>query len=412
MRCPKCGFEQVPAGACGRCGVLFDRLRDRPPQRTAPPRATPPPTRATVPWDMGLGVLALLALGTWLWTRAVPPVAPPEPASSPPQVARRVAPRSQRDAAGPVFPVVPAVPSGVPGPAPSPMSPVTVRCPIAGALEPSGVRQVPPYWLTGASGYEDAVRQRQASAAPLVVYFFTDWCRYCKAIDRELFSSAEVDRYLSRAVFRVRVNPEAGEAERRLADRFNVTGFPSFFVLPASSEQPLRCSLYGEGDELKPASPRQLQDRIEGENLRSAKALIREAYELRRAGDGAGAVRLLDRAVTAAPQEPDGWLQRAIAREEQDALDQALDDYAMVAVLRKDGMAHDRAVHVLLQARRFDEAVACATEWMQREPQSLKPIRQRARAHEQRGDVARAREDAERCCLLGDEEACAMGGRG
>jgi len=410
MRCPKCGFEQTPAAACGRCGVLFDRLRDRPQKRPSTVIAPPPRARAPLPWDLGLGGLALLALGLWLWTRAGPPPAPPKSASSPPQVASRGAPRSVPGAGVSAFPAAPAVPSGAP--TPPPMPPVTARCPIAGAVEPSGYRQVPPYWLTGASGYEDAVRQRQASAAPLVVYFFTDWCRYCKEIDRELFSSAEVDRYFSRAVFRVRVNPEAGEAERRLADRFNVTGFPSFFVLPASSEEPLRCSLYGEGDERKPASPRQLQDRIERENLRIAKRLIHEAYELRRAGDPAGAVKLLDRAVSAAPQEPDGWLQRALAREGQDALDEALDDYGMVAVLRKDGIAHDRAVHVLLQARRFDEAVACATEWMQREPQDIRPIRQRSRAHQQRGDVARAREDAERCCALGDEEACAVAGRG
>jgi len=406
MLCPKCGFEQVPAAACGRCGVLFDRVRDRPPKRPSPVRAPSPKARAQVPWDLVLGGLALLAFG-WFWTRTVPNPAPPKPASNPPRLAKG-APRSVPGAGVSAFPEAPAVPSGAPAPTPPPMPPVTARCPIAGAVEPSGYRQVPPYWLTGASGYEDAVRQRQASAAPLVVYFFTDWCRYCKEIDRELFASAEVDRYMSRAVFRVRVNPEAGEAERRLADQFNVTGFPSFFVLPASSEEPLRCSLYAEGKELKPASPRQLQDRIERENLRIATALIREAYELRRAGDPAGAIRLLDRAVAAAPQEADGWLQRAIGREGQDALDQALDDYAMVAVLRKDGTAHDRAVHALLQARRYDDAVACATEWMQREPQDIKPIRQRARAHQQRGDVARAREDAERCCTLGDEEACAL----
>ena len=126
---------------------------------------------------------------------------------------------------------------------------------MADAVEPSDVREVPPYWLTGASGYEDAVRRRQASSAPLVLYFFTDWCPYCKAVDRDLFSSAEADRYMSRAVVRVRINPESGDAERRLADQFKVTGYPTFLVLPASSTDPLRCSLFQEGRDRKPASP-------------------------------------------------------------------------------------------------------------------------------------------------------------
>ncbi|HVQ28810.1 MAG TPA: thioredoxin family protein [Vicinamibacteria bacterium] len=279
---------------------------------------------------------------------------------------------------------------------------------MADAVGPSDVREVPPYWLTGASGYEDAVRRRQASSAPLVLYFFTDWCPYCKAVDRDLFSSAEADRYMSRAVVRVRINPEEGDAERRLADQFHVTGYPTFLVLPASSTDPQRCSLFREGRDRKPASPQQLQDRIEAENLRNAQRLIREGYERRRAGDPAGAVALLDQAVAAAPQEADGWLQRAYAREEQGALDGALADYGIVALLRKDSIAHERAVYDLLQAKRFDEAVACATEWMEREPRGLKPVRQRAWAHHQRGDEIRAREDAQRCCALGDHAACAV----
>ena len=405
MRCPKCGFEQAAGTVCARCGVLFDRVRDRSATRPSPKVA--PRQRSLL-----RRVSARLLRGTW--------VSPCWPCWPLPSGSGRAPPS----------PPLPAAPRAVgakvlkrwrhgPGPGPrrpryAPSSPRAPRCrPSRPAvqsqtrLSPSDFREVPPYWLTGATGYEDAVRRRQASSAPLVLYFFTDWCPYCKVVDRDLFSSTEVDRYFSRAVFRVRVNPEAGDAERRLAERYHVTGYPSFFVLPASSEESFACSLFREGRERKAASPQQLQDRIEGENLRNAQRLIREGYERRRAGDPAGAVALLDQAVTAAPRESDGWLQRAILREEQGALDGALADYGMVAVLRKDSVAHERAVHALLKAERFDEAVACATEWMGREPRALMPIRQRAWAHHQRGDEARAREDAQRCCILGDHAACA-----
>jgi thioredoxin-like negative regulator of GroEL len=289
--------------------------------------------------------------------------------------------------------------------------PVTARCPLADAVEPSGFRQVPPYWLTGARGYEDARRRQESQGAPIVLYFFTEWCPHCRRVDRDLFASSEAERYFSRAVLRVRVNPETDEGGRRLADEFGVSGYPSFFVV-LPGDEPRRTSLFEEGGGLEPASPEELQARIEAQAQLYARRLIREGYELRAAGDLAGALPLLDRALQAAPREAEGFLQRAIVREGQGALDEALADYALVALLRPGGRAHERAVHALQQARRFDEAVACATDWMGREPNAIEPLRQRARSHFRRGDLSRAREDAEHGCALGDEEACRAAGRG
>jgi thioredoxin-like negative regulator of GroEL len=300
-----------------------------------------------------------------------------------------------------------AEPLSVESPATAETPPVTARCPLADALRPSGVRQVPSYWMTGASGYEDAERRRQTTAAPMVVYFFTDWCGYCKRIDRELFSSSDVDRYFSRAVFRVRVNPEENASNRSLADRFGVHSYPAFFVVPAGGGEPSRCSLYAKEDS-DPISAGELERRIEERNERHARQLLREGFELRQAGDVGAAIAVLDRAVQAAPMEPEGWLQRAVARERNGDLDGALADYGVVASLRADGSMHDRAVRLLMQAKRFDEVVACATDWLQREPSSVRAIGQRARAHGARGDVLRFREDAARACALGDGGACAV----
>jgi tetratricopeptide (TPR) repeat protein len=245
----------------------------------------------------------------------------------------------------------------------------------------------------------------------MVVYFFTDWCGYCKRIDRDLFSSVEVDRYFSRSAFRVRVNPEESASNRMLADRFGVNGYPSFFVVPTGSDEPDGCSLYRRGRRTEPISPAELAAEIEGRNASFGHRLLQQAAERRQAGDLDAAVSLLDSAVAAAPSRPDGWMQRAMAREASGALDAALSDYAVVAALRNDGSAHDHAVQALIAARRFDEAVACTTEWLEREPRSVKAITQRARAHAERGDEARSREDATRACVLGSGVACDAFGR-
>jgi thioredoxin-like negative regulator of GroEL len=301
--------------------------------------------------------------------------------------------------------------SDAPAAAPE-MPPVTARCPLADGTAPSASRQVPPSWLTGASGYEDAMRRRRTSAAPVVVYFFTDWCGYCKQVERELFSSSDVESYFSRSTIRVRVNPEESASNKSLADRFGVNAYPRFFVLGAGGDQPVQCTLLPKG-ESGPISPAQLERTIEEENQRVAKGLVYQGYQRREAGDLSGAEALLDQAVQSVPTEPDAWLNRAITRERRGSLDGALSDYAVAAALRRDGTIHERAVYALLNAKRFDEAVACATDWMAREPSSTKAVGMRAQAHRARGDVGRYFEDASRACALGDSGACAaVGGAG
>ena len=91
-------------------------------------------------------------------------------------------------------------------------------------------------WLSDAPGYARAVELQRELKVPLVVYFYTDWCPYCRALSNQYFPTAPVQQYLS-GVIKVRINPEHGTPERELATRYGVTGYPGFFVIrnPASS---------------------------------------------------------------------------------------------------------------------------------------------------------------------------------
>jgi thiol-disulfide isomerase/thioredoxin len=91
-------------------------------------------------------------------------------------------------------------------------------------------RPVSGSWRSGASGYKDAVDESKSSHAPLVVYFYTDWCGYCRRLDSQYLGSSEMQQFLSTAS-KVKVNPESGQAERDLANQFGVSGYPAFFVL-------------------------------------------------------------------------------------------------------------------------------------------------------------------------------------
>lgn len=93
-------------------------------------------------------------------------------------------------------------------------------------------------WLHGSAGYERALELQRELNVPLVVYFYTDWCPYCHALDNDYLPTAPVQQYLRRVV-KVRINPEHGPAEREIAKRYGVRGYPSFFIMRNPAAQPL-----------------------------------------------------------------------------------------------------------------------------------------------------------------------------
>ena len=86
-------------------------------------------------------------------------------------------------------------------------------------------------WFNGSAGYARAVELQRELKVPIVVYFYADWCGYCRTLDSQYLPSAPVQEYL-RGVVKVRINPEHGRPERALADRYGIKGYPSFFVIP------------------------------------------------------------------------------------------------------------------------------------------------------------------------------------
>ena len=61
-------------------------------------------------------------------------------------------------------------------------------------------------WLYGAAGYTRAIELQRELNVPLVVYFYTDWCPYCRALDIDYLPTTPVKDYL-RGVVKVRINP-------------------------------------------------------------------------------------------------------------------------------------------------------------------------------------------------------------
>ena len=108
--------------------------------------------------------------------------------------------------------------------------PITTAEPLPEqAAEPQRLATPSYSWYEGASGFERGIEEAQREGKALAVYFYTDWCPYCRELERELLSRAKVEDFLKYLV-KIRVNPESGRRERLLANEYGVNGYPSFFI--------------------------------------------------------------------------------------------------------------------------------------------------------------------------------------
>ncbi|GAB4316921.1 MAG: hypothetical protein Kow0074_05190 [Candidatus Zixiibacteriota bacterium] len=96
-------------------------------------------------------------------------------------------------------------------------------------------------WLS----YDEGLEKAKETGKPIVIDFYTDWCGYCKKMDRETFKDPKVISYMKENFISVRVNGESkkmvshkGEqlSERSLTKAYRVSGFPTFWFLSSDGE--------------------------------------------------------------------------------------------------------------------------------------------------------------------------------
>lgn len=167
-------------------------------------------------------------------------------------------------------------------------------------------------WHVGADGYHQAKRVASASQAPMILYFRTDWCGFCRDVERNLFpQTAAVD--VMRGFVKVRINPELGAAEQALFEQYRGRGFPTFLVEPYT-RMPLRVSVTRAPTAANPArnvSAQTLVTRLERflpepqePPLTSAAAYIERAMERLDRADPAAAASDIKRAIALQPRRP------------------------------------------------------------------------------------------------------------
>lgn len=89
------------------------------------------------------------------------------------------------------------------------------------------------HWHTNAAGYRTALEQQRTSGKPVALFFHTDWCSSCKNLRETVLSTEQFDRFAQNLIT-VKINPEYGLEERKIADKYGVVGYPTFLIVTSN----------------------------------------------------------------------------------------------------------------------------------------------------------------------------------
>lgn len=94
-------------------------------------------------------------------------------------------------------------------------------------------------------GWNAGLQSAARSKRPVLVDVYTDWCGWCKRMDRDVYARTDVASYLSSHFVTVKLNAESGEmvswkgknsSARSLASGFGVSGYPTTIFLDSKGE--------------------------------------------------------------------------------------------------------------------------------------------------------------------------------
>lgn len=80
--------------------------------------------------------------------------------------------------------------------------------------------------------FDQVLSRAQATGKPVMLYFSTTWCGYCRKLEQETLPSAAVGEHMA-GYINVGYNADNPEG-RKLASRYGVSGYPTLVRVDAS----------------------------------------------------------------------------------------------------------------------------------------------------------------------------------
>lgn len=93
--------------------------------------------------------------------------------------------------------------------------------------------------------FDSAITESKQENRKMVISVYTDWCSWCKKMEKSTYGNENVASYLNENFIPVKVNAESREklsymgqtiSERELSKGFNISGYPSTVFLDENQQ--------------------------------------------------------------------------------------------------------------------------------------------------------------------------------
>jgi thioredoxin-related protein len=89
-------------------------------------------------------------------------------------------------------------------------------------------------FLTGS--FKDAVTKAVTEKKPVMIDFYTDWCRWCDTLDAKTYSDAKVSEFVTKNVVPYKIDAEKGEGIE-IAKKYGVKAYPTILLIQSNGEE-------------------------------------------------------------------------------------------------------------------------------------------------------------------------------
>ncbi len=85
--------------------------------------------------------------------------------------------------------------------------------------------------------YDAGLEKAKKDKKLVMVDVYTDWCGWCKKLDKDTYSNKDVEDKLAKNFIAVKLNPEKTPQGAKLARQFGTTGYPHVVFLSADGNK-------------------------------------------------------------------------------------------------------------------------------------------------------------------------------
>ena len=96
-----------------------------------------------------------------------------------------------------------------------------------------------------------AIKKAKSKNMPIMIDIYTDWCSWCKELDKNTYSNEEVIETAKKMVS-VKLNPENSEEGEEIARKYGVQGYPTILFINADGFVLENVGGYVEGEKFVP----------------------------------------------------------------------------------------------------------------------------------------------------------------